>query len=87
MDANNEQQPKILEFDGAKYDIEALTPRVSEGVGFLLKLQNEIREYAYQLRVREAAAAGFSGEIKANIKDDKIKPITTEASGNSSGAN
>lgn len=79
MDVNNKQpELKILEFDGAKYEIDTLTPRVIEGFNILMKLQNEILEHAYQLKKTEVARAGISDEIKSNIKEDKIKTIENE---------
>ena len=84
---NKEPTNKIetIEFDGNKYAVDDLTPRVIDGFNMLIKLQNDIAEQSYQLKKSQAAQVGLSSELKANITEDKIKPapevIVPEAKG------
>ena len=75
-----EEAPRIetIDFDGSKYSVEDLTPRVIEGFNMLMRLQNEITEQAYQLKKSQAAQIQMSDDLKTNIKEDKIKEIEEE---------
>ena len=75
-----EEAPRIetIDFDGSKYSVEDLTPRVIEGFNMLMRLQNEITEQAYQLKKSQAAQIQMSDDLKTNIKEDKVKEIEEE---------
>ena len=75
-----EEAPRIetIDFDGSKYSVEDLTPRVIEGFNMLMRLQNEITEQAYQLKKSQAAQIQMSDDLKTNIKDDKVKEVEEE---------
>ena len=76
-----EEAPRIetIDFDGSKYSVEDLTPRVIEGFNMLMRLQNEITEQAYQLKKSQAAQIQMSDDLKTNIKEDKVKEVEEEA--------
>ena len=75
-----EEAPKIetIDFDGKKYSVEDLTPRVIDGFNMLMRLQNEITEQAYQLKKSQAAQMMMSNDLKSNIKEDKIREVEEE---------
>ena len=71
-----EEAPRIetIDFDGDKFSIEDLTPRVIEGFNMLVRLQQDVQGQAYELKKSQAAQVSVSEELKAMIKEDKIKP-------------
>ena len=71
-----EEAPRIetIDFDGDNYAIESLTPRVIEGFNMLVRLQQDVQGQAYELKKSQAAQVSVSEELKAMIKEDKIKP-------------
>jgi len=71
-----EEAPRIenIDFDGDKFLIEDLTPRVIEGFNMLVRLQQDVQGQAYELKKTQAAQVSVSEELKAMIKEDKIKP-------------
>ena len=71
-----EEAPRIenIDFDGDKFLIEDLTPRVIEGFNMLVRLQQDVQGQAYELKKSQAAQVSVSEELKAMIKEDKIKP-------------
>ena len=70
-----EEAPRIetIDFDGDNYAIESLTPRVIEGFNMLVRLQQDVQGQAYELKKSQAAQVSVSEELKAMIKEDKIK--------------
>ena len=70
-----EEAPRIetIDFDGDKFSIEDLTPRVIEGFNMLVRLQQDVQGQAYELKKSQAAQVSVSEELKAMIKEDKIK--------------
>jgi len=70
-----EGQIKTIDYEGVKYAVEDLPPRVIDGFTMLIKLQNEIVEQSYQLKKSQAAQTGLSMELKKNIAEDKVKPV------------
>ena len=68
-------QIKTIDYEGVKYAVEDLPPRVIDGFNMLIKLQNEIAEQSYQLKKSQAAQTGLSIELKKNIVEDKVKPV------------
>ena len=70
-----EEAPRIetIDFDGDKFLIEDLTPRVIEGFNMLVRLQQDVQGQAYELKKSQAAQVSVSEELKAMIKEDKIK--------------
>jgi len=73
-----EGQIKTIDFDGVKYVVEELTPRIIDGFNMLIKLQNEIAEQSYQLKKSQAAQTGLSVELKENLAADKIESVPEE---------
>ncbi len=75
-----EDSPKIetVNFDGEAYAVEDLTSRVVEGFNTLVRLQQDVQEQAYQLKKSQSAQNSVSGELKAMIQEDKIKPLQEE---------
>ena len=75
-----EDSPKIetVNFDGEAYAVEDLTSRVVDGFNTLGRLQQDVQEQAYQLKKSQSAQNSVSGELKAMIQDDKIKPLQEE---------
>lgn len=69
---------KTVNFDGFEYNIEDLTPKAIEGFNMLVKLQQEIGNISYDLRVNQAAQKLISEELKTILKDDKIKYVEKE---------
>ena len=71
----SEEAPRIetIDFDGDKFSIEDLTPRVIEGFNMLVRLQQDVQGQAYELKKSQAAQVSVSEELKAMIKEDKIK--------------
>ena len=71
-----EEAPRIetIDFDGDQYAIDSLTPRVIEGFNMLVRLQQDVQGQAYELKKSQAAQVSVSEELKAMIKEDKIKP-------------
>ena len=71
-----EEAPRIenIDFDGVNYAIASLTPRVIEGFNMLVRLQQDVQGQAYELKKTQAAQVSVSEELKAMIKEDKIKP-------------
>ena len=70
-----EEAPRIetIDFDGDQYAIDSLTPRVIEGFNMLVRLQQDVQGQAYELKKSQAARVSVSEELKAMIKEDKIK--------------
>jgi hypothetical protein len=73
-----ENQVKTINFDGIQYNIEDLTPRTADGFNSLVRIQQEINELAYQLKVKQAAQVQFSSDLKNNLKEDKVKGVEVE---------
>tara|TARA_R100000781_G_C4071180_1_gene124516 strand:- start:675 stop:935 length:261 start_codon:yes stop_codon:yes gene_type:complete len=75
-----EDSPKIetVNFDGEAYAVEDLTSRVVDGFNTLVRLQQDVQEQAYQLKKSQSAQNSVSGELKAMIQEDKIKPLQEE---------
>jgi hypothetical protein len=73
-----ENQVKTINFDGVQYNIEDLTPRTADGFNSLVRIQQEINELAYQLKVKQAAQIQFSSDLKNNLKEDKVKGVEVE---------
>ncbi len=75
-----EDSPKIetVNFDGEAYAVEDLTSRVVEGFNTLVRLQQDVQEQAYQLKKSQSAQNSVSGELKAMIQEEKIKPLQEE---------
>ena len=71
---DNKQELDSVNFGGEQYLIENLTPRVLEHLNLLVKLQGAIAELAFDLKVKQSAQLHISEEVKAFIKEDKIKP-------------
>jgi hypothetical protein len=69
---------KTVNFDGFEYKIEDLTPKAIEGFNMLVKLQQEIANISYNLRVNQAAQKLISEELKTTLKEDKIKYVEKE---------
>ena len=69
---------KTVNFDGFEYKIEDLTPRAIEGFNMLVKLQQEIANISYDLRINQAAQKLISEELKTTLKEDKIKYVEKE---------
>lgn len=78
-DTAQDNQVKTINFDGIQYNIEDLTPRTADGFNSLVRVQQEINEIAYQLKVKQAAQIQFSSELKINLKEDKVKGVEVEA--------
>ncbi len=75
-----EDSPKIetVNFDGEAYAVEDLTSRVVDGFNTLVRLQQDVQEQAYQLKKSQSAQNSVSGELKAMIQEEKIKPLQEE---------
>jgi hypothetical protein len=73
-----ENQVKTINFDGIQYNIEDLTPRTADGFNSLVRIQQEINELAYQLKVKQAAQIQFSSDLKNSLKEDKVKGVEVE---------
>lgn len=78
-DTAQDNQVKTINFDGIQYNIEDLTPKTADGFNSLVRVQQEINEIAYQLKVKQAAQVQFSSELKINLKEDKVKGVEVEA--------
>ena len=76
--SDNKQELDSVNFGGEQYLIENLTPRVLEHLNLLVKLQGAIAERAFDLKVKQSAQLHISEEVKAYIKEDKIKPTPQE---------
>jgi len=76
--ADNKQEIDSVNFGGEQYLIENLTPRVLDHLNLLVKLQGAIAELAFDLKVKQSAQLHISEEVKAFIKEDKIKPNLKE---------
>tara|TARA_R100000781_G_C4071276_1_gene124546 strand:- start:538 stop:783 length:246 start_codon:yes stop_codon:yes gene_type:complete len=76
--ADNKQEIDSVNFGGEQYLIENLTPRVLDHLNLLVKLQGAIAELAFDLKVKQSAQLHISEEVKAFIKEDKIKPNPKE---------
>jgi len=76
--ADNKQEIDSVNFGGEQYLIENLTPRVLDHLNLLVKLQGAIAELAFDLKVKQSAQLHISEEVKAFIKEDKIKPNSKE---------
>mgnify|MGYP003131720194 CR=1 FL=1 len=72
--ADNKQEIDSVNFGGEQYLIENLTPRVLEHLNLLIKLQAQIADIAFDLKVKQSAQLHISEEVKVFIKEDKIKP-------------
>jgi|OM-RGC.v1.033816647 hypothetical protein len=73
MTDNNEI--KTVTFDGFEYKIEDLTPNAIEGFNMLVKLQQEIANISYDLRVNQAAQKLISEELKTTLKEENIQYV------------
>jgi hypothetical protein len=73
-----ENQVKTINSDGTQYNIEDLTPRTADGFNSLVRIQQEINELAYQLKVKQAAQVQFSSDLKNALKEDKVKGVEVE---------
>ena len=74
----NDNKIETVNFDGLEYKIEDLTPRTLEGFNMLVKLQQEIANISYDLRINQAAQKLISEELKTTLKEDKIKYVEKE---------
>ena len=75
MEQDSNPQIEAVNFDGDRYAVDDLTPRVLEGFNMLVRLQQDVQEQAYQLKKSQGAQTSVSAEIKGMIKEDKIKPL------------
>jgi len=75
----SEEQIRTIDYDGIKYAVEDLPPRIIDGFNMLIKLQNDIAEQSYQLKKSQAAQTGLSIELKNNLAEDKVKPVPEAA--------
>ena len=75
MAQDSNPQIEAVNFDGDRYAVDDLTPRVLEGFNMLVRLQQDVQEQAYQLRKSQGAQTSVSAEIKSMIKEDKVKPL------------
>ena len=75
----SEDQIRTIDYDGVKYAVEDLPPRIIDGFNMLIKLQNDIAEQSYQLKKSQAAQTGLSIELKNNLAEDKVKPVPEAA--------
>ena len=75
----SEEQIRTIDYDGVKYAVEDLPPRIIDGFNMLIKLQNDIAEQSYQLKKSQAAQTGLSIELKNNLAEDKVKPVPEAA--------
>ena len=75
----SEEQIRTIDYDGIKYAVEDLPPRIIDGFNMLIKLQNDIAEQSYQLKKSQAAQTGLSIELKNNLEEDKVKPVPEAA--------
>jgi len=73
-----QNQIKTINFDNVQYNIEDLTPRTADGFNSLVRIQQEINELAYQLKVKQAAQVQFSFDLKTALKEDKVKGVEVE---------
>jgi hypothetical protein len=69
-----EQKIDSVNFNGKQYLLENLTPRVLEHLNLLIKLQAQIADIAFDLKVKQSAQLHISEEINVFLKEDKIKP-------------
>tara|TARA_R100000908_G_scaffold51991_1_gene27295 strand:- start:256 stop:501 length:246 start_codon:yes stop_codon:yes gene_type:complete len=76
--SDKKQEIDSVNFGGEQYLIENLTPRVLDHLNLLVKLQGAIAELAFDLKVKQSAQLHISEEVKAFIKEDKIKPNPKE---------
>ena len=58
--------------DGITYKVDDLTPRVKELFNFTIKLQDDLKEKAYELKKPENARKESMRELKEVIQEDKI---------------
>tara|TARA_R100000664_G_C2731127_1_gene121684 strand:- start:389 stop:691 length:303 start_codon:yes stop_codon:yes gene_type:complete len=73
MTENNQPQaPRIINFDDKDYEVSSLTPRVADGFNTLVRVQQEINELAYQMKVKQAAQVRLSEDLKVALKEDKV---------------
>ena len=75
MEQDSNPQIEAVNFDGDRYAVDDLTPRVLEGFNMLVRLQQDVQERAYQLKKSQGAQTSVSAEIKSMIKEDKVKPL------------
>lgn len=75
MAQDSNPQIEAVNFDGDRYAVADLTPRVLEGFNMLVRLQQDVQEQAYQLKKSQGAQTSVSAEIKSMINEDKIKPL------------
>ena len=75
MVQDSNPQIEAVNFDGDRYAVDDLPPRVLEGFNMLVRLQQDVQEQAYQLKKSQGAQTSVSAEIKGMIKEDKIKPL------------
>jgi len=76
--SNEKQEIDSVNFGGEQYLLTDLTPRVMDTLNLLIKLQNQIGEIAFDLKVKQSAQIHISEEVKTFIEDDDIKPIPKE---------
>ena len=58
--------------DGVTYKVEDLTIKVKELFNFVIKLQEDLQEKAFELKKTENARKESMAELKAAIAEDKI---------------
>ncbi len=58
-----EQKIDSVNFNGKQYLLENLTPRVLEHLNLLIKLQAQIADIAFDLKVKQSAQLHISEEI------------------------
>ena len=58
--------------DGITYKVDDLTPKVKELFNFVVKLQEDLQEKAFELKKTENARKESMAELKAAIAEDKI---------------
>ena len=76
--SNEKQEINSVNFGGEQYLLTDLTPRVMDTLNLLIKLQSQIGEIAFDLKVKQSAQIHISEEVKTFIEDDDIKPIPKE---------
>tara|TARA_R110000765_G_scaffold17040_1_gene47014 strand:- start:394 stop:639 length:246 start_codon:yes stop_codon:yes gene_type:complete len=76
--SNEKQEIDSVNFGGEQYLLTDLTPRVMDTLNLLIKLQSQIGEIAFDLKVKQSAQIHISEEVKTFIEDDDIKPIPKE---------
>ena len=76
--SNEQQEIDSVNFGGEQYLLTDLNPRVMDTLNLLIKLQNQIGEIAFDLKVKQSAQLHISKEVKTYIEEDDIKPTSKE---------